>query len=51
MFGLHLVSIAVGVALAQVLPVTVTSWIKGKMAAAAASAVVAKVEAEVKKVL
>lgn len=47
MFGLHLVSVAVGVVLAQVLPVTVASFIKGKLFPAAA-AVAAKVEAEVK---
>jgi hypothetical protein len=57
MFGLHLVSLAVGVVVAQFLPVTVASFIKAKVvalkakAAPAASAAVAAVEAEVKKVV
>lgn len=50
MLGLHLVSVAVGVVVAQLLPVTVASYIKSKLASveAAAAPVVAKVEAEVK---
>jgi hypothetical protein len=51
MFGLHLVSVAVGVVVAQFLPSTVGAFIvaKVKAARAAAAPVVAKVEAEVKK--
>lgn len=51
MFGLHLFDVGVGVVLAQVLPVTVASWIKSKLAKveAAAAPVVAKVVADVEK--
>ena len=44
MFGLNLVSVLVGVVVAQVLPATVGGWIKGKLFPAA-TAVVTKVEA------
>jgi hypothetical protein len=58
LFGIHLFSLGLGVVLAQFLPVTVGLWIKNKLAAAkaagvsaAATPLVAKVEAEVKKVI